>query len=71
METSLLLNNLQESLLIKSDKKIEIMNSNFIDTFNHLLAQNFHKFRNENIVQLTNHSLKTKIKNWYFELTGV
>ena len=38
IETAIVLNNLQESILIKSDKKIDVMNANCIKTFGHLLS---------------------------------
>ena len=34
METTVILNNLQEAIVIKSDHKIEYINSNFIELFN-------------------------------------
>ena len=54
------MNNLQESILIKSDKKIEIMNTNFIDTFIHLIGQNLELFRNENFFKTDRVSINSK-----------
>ena len=68
IETAIVMNNLQESILIKSDKKIDIMNANFIETFNHLLSQNMDRFKQDSMLQLKHNSLITRIKNWFYEL---
>ena len=46
-ETSVMLNNLQEAIMIKSDHKIDYMNENFVELFHKIIDQNSEKFEKE------------------------
>ena len=48
-ETSLMLNNLQEAIIIKSEHKIDYMNENFVGLFHKIIDQNFEKFETQSL----------------------
>ena len=48
-ETSVMLNNLQEAIMIKSEHKIDYMNENFVGLFHKIIDQNFEKFETQSL----------------------